>query len=257
MKNLMKKAISNLGYELRKSNEIRPLPYLAILEFLRTASRESDLYRFMHYACENAKISNSQIFQDLFVLQALDEKRGGYFVEFGATDGKYLSNSFLLERDFGWKGIVAEPSVNWHAALKINRKCAVDTRCVWDKTGEQLHFSQTDDPEYSAVASLSDPGYHGRSVETRYNVETISINDLLKAHGAPNTMDYLSIDTEGSELKILQSFDFDKWSFGVITVEHAYVQERRDGILKLLTSHGYKRVIPEVSHWDDWYVLTD
>src|SRR5450631_2035857 len=46
--------------------------------------------------------SKSQLRQDLFVLTMLDFKRNGYFVEFGATNGSDLSNTYLLEKSFGW-----------------------------------------------------------------------------------------------------------------------------------------------------------
>jgi FkbM family methyltransferase len=255
MRTLVKKAISGLGYELRRSDEKRPLPYLDFLSFLKSdPATDGDLLKFMRFACHNAPISNSQIFQDLFVLQVLNEKRNGYFVEFGATDGVFLSNSFLLERDYGWRGIVAEPSINWHDALKRNRNCSVDTRCVWDKTGETLNFAQTDNAEYSAVTSLGATDYHGRSVTKEYGVKTISLNDLLEEHKAPREIDYLSIDTEGAELKILRALDFKRWSFATITVEHNYDPDHREGIFSLMTSYGYKRILSEVSHWDDWYV---
>jgi hypothetical protein len=55
--------------------------------------------------------SQSQYKQDIFVLTQLGFKRNGYFAEFGATNGLELSNSYLLERQFGWSGILAEPAV--------------------------------------------------------------------------------------------------------------------------------------------------
>ena len=67
-------------------------------------------------------------------------------------------------------------------------------------------------------------------------------------------MDYLSIDTECSELAILQSLDFDKWSFRIITVEHNFSAKTRDSIHALLTSRGYQRALSEISLFDDWYV---
>ncbi len=54
-------------------------------------------------------------------------------------------------------------------------------------------------------------------------------------------MDYLSIDTEGSESTILQSLDFKERKFRIITVEHNYVRPERDDIFSLLSSHGYEK----------------
>ena len=59
---------------------------------------------------ENITESQSQLGQGLLVLSQLDFKKNGYFVEFGTTDGITLSNSYLLEKKFGWKGILSEPA---------------------------------------------------------------------------------------------------------------------------------------------------
>ena len=75
--------------------------------------------------------SNAQLFQDLFVLLETNFKENGYFVEFGATNGVNFSNSYLLERDFGWHGICAEPARGWHKDLYKNRKSHIETKCVW------------------------------------------------------------------------------------------------------------------------------
>ena len=63
-------------------------------------------------------LSKSQIRQDLFVLSELRFKQNGYFVDFGATNGLDISNSYLLETQFNWKGILAEPAKKWHKDLK-------------------------------------------------------------------------------------------------------------------------------------------
>lgn len=200
--------------------------------------------------------SRSQLRQDIFVLCELDFKRDGFFVEFGATNGVDLSNSYLLETEFNWKGILAEPARSWHADLKSNRRAEIETRCVWRSTGEQLTFNEVPrSKELSTIDEFSASDGHAkrRAKGMRYKVETVSLNDLLDAHNAPIVIDYLSIDTEGSEYEILANFDFSKHRFRVITCEHNYTQER-DKIHTLLTEKGYLRKFEDVSQFDDWYV---
>ena len=198
--------------------------------------------------------SKSQLRQDIFGLAQVDFKSDGFFVEFGATDGVELSNSWLMENEFNWQGILAEPARSWHKDLHTNRKCRIDTRCVWRESGCQISFTEAPRGENSTISSFMKPSrkLRGRS----YSVETVSLNDLLETHQAPSIIDYISIDTEGSELNILNSLDFDRWSFRTLTVEHNFAAQRAN-IHQLLTSKGYARVNTEISRFDDWYVAID
>jgi len=63
-------------------------------------------------------------------------KEGGYFVEFGAANGCDLSNTYILEKQFGWRGVLAEPAKMWHKNLIKNRDCNVEFDCVWRTSGE-------------------------------------------------------------------------------------------------------------------------
>ena len=198
--------------------------------------------------------SRSQLRQDLFALATTGFGTGGYFVEFGATDGVDLNNTWLMEKDFGWTGILAEPARGWHAALKANRDCTIDTRCVWSASGDSLHFTEAPRGENSAISSFVKTSRKLRG--TSYDVQTVSLNDLLAEHGAPAVIDYASIDTEGSEFDILNALDFDRWSFRVMTIEHNFAPQRED-IHRLLSEKGYTRVLEPISRFDDWYVKAD
>jgi FkbM family methyltransferase len=211
---------------------------------------------FAHFCAINAMHSHAQLFQDLLVTFLLKGKRSGFFVEFGATNGRDLSNTFALEQSFGWTGILAEPARCWHAALRANRKASIDTRCVWKQTGAQLDFKETEIAEVSTLVELVDRDFNkgDRAKGVTYPVETVSLNDLLRAHGAPREIDYLSIDTEGSELEILKAFDFADYDIKIVTVEHNFVEPDRQEILKLLGERGFVRVFGLLSKFDDWYV---
>lgn len=217
---------------------------------------ESHVQAFLRTATAHLSVSRAQIFQDAFVLHVLGTERPGFFVDFGATDGVSLSNSWLLETAHGWRGILAEPARNWHAALRTNRPAAqIETRCVWSETGAELVFREAAEKELSTIDSFASGDSQARNRQTAetYTVTTISLNDMLAELGAPAPFDYLSIDTEGSEFDILGQFDLARYMPRVITVEHNYTPRRRD-IHALLTAAGYRRVLTEVSLFDDWYL---
>lgn len=196
----------------------------------------------------------SQIGQDLFVLDRLRWKRGGYYVEFGATDGYAMSNTWLLDKKFGWKGILAEPGRVWWDGLRAQgRNAHLEFACVWSETGQTLSFAETPIAELSALSAFKDRDHHDRSTATTYDVPTISLLDLLAKYDAPEVIDYLSIDTEGSELAILEAFDFSRYRFRCITCEHNSTPDR-EKIHELLSGRGYTRVLEKLSLMDDWYV---
>jgi FkbM family methyltransferase len=187
----------------------------------------------------------------LFVSE-LQEDNSPYFVEFGACDGLIYSNSFRLETFFGWKGLLAEPALRYKEPLKRNRRCDIEFRCIWGKSGEKVTFAEQSETEYSFVLGTKS-NKHGDKESAMYEVETISLRDALRYHKAPEKISFLSIDTEGSEWNILKNFDFDEYRFSFIAIEHNYSQAR-ESIFSLLTKNGYVRFLGEISEFDDWYL---
>src|SRR5262249_45588199 len=78
----------------------------------------------------------SQFGQDRLVLDLLGGKRDGFFLDSGASDGVRASNTHLLERSFGWKGICIEPNATFFSALTRNRKCLCVNCCLYDREGD-------------------------------------------------------------------------------------------------------------------------
>lgn len=204
--------------------------------------------------------STSQLGADLWALYELDELRDGYFVEFGAADGQFLSNTYLLEAHYGWTGILAEPNATVFPALQANRpNCITDPRAVYREGGttQTLVVAEV----LGVLSSLTEFAEDDDHADARrggqeIQVETVTLNQLLDDHNAPNHINYLSLDTEGGELDILKGFDFARRTIDLITVEHNF-DANREAMRTFLDSRGYDRVFLDFSRFDDWYVRRD
>lgn len=201
------------------------------------------------------KKSFSQLGQDIWVLEQTNYKKKGFFVEFGATDGVLLSNTYLLEKEFGWRGICAEPNPKFLKQLKKNRNCHISNACIAGVSGKEVEFILAD--VYGGIADHANSDSHADKRQAyavrgdHITLITTSLNDFLIQHKAPRSIDYLSIDTEGSEFEILSAFPFKKWKIKLLTVEHNYTPQRHQ-IRQLLQSYGYECIEQQ---FDDWYVL--
>jgi len=214
---------------------------------------------FMKFYTEKQKdYFLGQNMQDAWVLFETKYKHDGYFVDFGATDGISINNTYLLEKEFRWNGIVAEPNPVWYQDLNKHRECHITNECVWTKSGDKLQFLLTEAPDLATIKGFGTNDEHAgkRNTENIVEVSTISLTDMLKKFNAPFHIDYLSIDTEGSEYDILYSFfkeSFDDYRIDLITIEHNYVPEVREKIYRMLTMNGYERKFTEISRCDDFY----
>jgi FkbM family methyltransferase len=235
---------------------------LAILDSVKADTQSRKHYSsfdFLLSTFQLARDSQSQIFQDLWVLWMTGKKTNGFFVEFGAVDGISFSNTYLLENKFGWTGILAEPNPDMWDQLSKNRTCTKVNKCVFSESGKSLHFQITERPELSTIfnspTTFSDGHTDKRnsSKSRLVSVQTISLNELLERNNAPEYIDYLSVDTEGSEYDILSALDFERWNISLITVEHNRTLQEA-ALDTLLGRNGYTRVFKGLSLFDAWYI---
>lgn len=203
--------------------------------------------------------TNSQNYQDVWALYESGEKYGGVFIEFGATDGVAGSNTLMLERDWGWTGMLLEPLPQHTVALKANRSANVLPLCVWTESDVVLNFDVVDENDLSTITGygINDEHAEKRTHKQSINVSTISLLEVVKTVGANQPIDYMSVDTEGSEYDILAAYfadpDHSNYTINTISVEHNYNPTVRDKIYKLMYANGYVRVFEDVSMWDDFY----
>lgn len=160
----------------------------------------------------------------------------------------------MLETKYKWKGICCEPIPKNFEKLVKNRPNSICYKeAVYNQSGLTLTFNIAKGFDLlSGIAKHIDR--HKSRVDankTTIKVQTISLLDVLNKANSPKFIEYMSLDTEGSELEILKNFDFEKYTFGLIDVEHNHIEPRRTEIKNLLLSKGY--IYKGANKFDDMY----
>ena len=180
---------------------------------------------------------------DKTVLEILDNKKNGFFVECGANNGVFHTNTLPLEKDFGWTGILIEAAPNQLQELyKVNRRSWIVPAGLSIKN-ETMHVEFG---EWGKVGQILDEtlmkGFVGRrESKTNPTVPLVPFYSILLALDNP-TIDYFSLDVEGYELDILKTIPFDKVNIKILTVEYIHLKEKGWSVHDLetfMSNQGY------------------
>jgi FkbM family methyltransferase len=170
--------------------------------------------------------------------------KNGYFVDIGAFDGVIYSNSLFFE-ELGWDGICIEPNPEKFKILKSKRTCECVECAISDKK-EFTEFFQIKDEGTSTLSGLVNEFSEQAIKRINDNLnddqcfDYITVECKLFEDVVKNTnIDYLSLDTEGNELKILKSIDFEKYNIKIMTVEN---NDYNNIIMNFLIPRNYKFV---------------
>jgi len=212
------------------------------------AGRNTTLNAMVRLATPHSQIGQDQRVADRFGTTP------GYFVEVGASDGVRLSNTLALETELGWRGICVEPVPHVFERLVRNRPLAIcSSRPLLDRRDVSVEFNVW--PASNLLSGIAD--YIVARPETkdgtRITMQTETLTDVLDRSGAPEVIQYLSLDTEGSELAILKGVDWSRYRFEMIHVEHNKVEPQRTQIHDFLVAQGYRRTAK--IRFDDEYLL--
>lgn len=156
---------------------------------------------------------------DRFFDLVFQGKERGYFVEVGAFQGVLCSQTYFLETQRGWNGIVVEPNPRWEKQLHNQRNCTVVTRPISDKEEGVKFLVHKTNPEYSKIDDGNydlPPG----EIET-IEMESLTLSKMFEMNDSPQEIDILCIDIEGLELKSLEEFfQNSNRKINLITLEH-------------------------------------
>lgn len=187
-----------------------------------------DRLRFKFEGSDAIETMHSQVYQDLFVLAALNGKRNGKFLEVGGYTPYRGNNTALLEEKFGWDGV----SIEWNESHANEYRAARRTKVLCED------------------ATIADYA------------------SILKQLAPDGIVDYLQLDCEPpkSTFDAMLNIPFEDFKFAVITYEHDHYMDMTQSFRRksraFLRSHGYELVVANVSPnesavFEDWWVHPD
>ena len=169
-------------------------------------------------------------------------------MDIGASDGVSFSNTLFFEREMRWSGVAVEPLPGAFEMLRANRRCRTVQGCVSRLDGEVKFLAIEGYSEMlSGIVGHHDPRHLARiereqsehgGLSEKIRVPSMTFGTLMERESIDH-IDYLSIDTEGSEFEVLSGIDFCRVAIEVISVENNY-HDRRFRIF--LRAKGYELI---------------
>jgi len=204
------------------------------------------------YGREVTLHSQPETNQDAWVIRTLRGKQNGTFLEIGAYDGVYHSNTLTLEQSYGWDGWLIEAERRCVNMAGLSRKAIVVDAVVAPTFGVQP-FYLADQwgglSNYMRTNLLEGHLEHSNPIIYMF---TETLTNLVKRLRLPPVVDYLSIDIEGAEFPVLrQYFNRPTTHFRCMTIEVGTEKDDLDNLYDLLEPHGYQ--LAGTKAWESYW----
>ena len=193
----------------------------------------------------------SQSQEDMFLNQCIfKNKQNGVYIELGALDGVLYSNTKFFEDSLNWKGILIEPHPEKFKLLQLNRpnnflfnslvscyKEPLDFRYFLDIHAAVSGVENTLSKHHFDVYFDSDNEWHKSLPQNKITIKPITLTEIVKQL---THIDLLSLDVEGHEYEVLNSWDF-SIPIDIILIETLGVQPEKDELCReILIKNNYK-----------------
>ena len=154
----------------------------------------------------------SQDREEDIIFRYLNKKSSGIYIDIGAGDPEQISNTFHLYQ-MGWRGLLIEPFMRHHKAIKLKRPDDVLLSIAISDYDGEIDMCST----VSANTPLYKYYYNSQHI---YKVKCLTINTLIKEYPKYKDPDFVSIDIETGEEKLLSKCDFEIFKPELICIEH-------------------------------------
>ncbi|XP_023336634.1 protein Star [Eurytemora carolleeae] len=185
------------------------------------------------------EIQLGQVGQIEHVVSYFKNKKGGFFLEAGAFDGEYLSNTLYLEAQFNWTGILIEPNREaFKTLITRNRKSKLLNSCLSvHRYSEEVTFDAADVVGGILGDGPDTKGWVPADKRAKYRLRCFPLYSIIMALGNPK-IDFMSLDIEGVELAVLETIPWSKVDIETLLIEVEHSNSA--AISSILQSHGYR-----------------
>jgi FkbM family methyltransferase len=186
----------------------------------------------------------SQHGEDSYIKNLFPGKNNGVCIEIGAYDGISLSNTKHFE-EIGWRALCIEPIESAFEKCKNVRKECYKC-CISEKDSENKNFTIFHlNDNLCAISSLEpdqrliESHKHMITNVTNESVKVRSLNSLLEELNFPKEIDFISVDTENTELDVLKGIDLNVYNVKLFVVENNFDEPFCENYL---SQYGYKKI---------------
>jgi len=216
-----------------KNNLIPPI-FIKLLKKLNYKNQKKNL----DYFVSDIFKSYSQFNEDLIIDLLFNKKKMGFYVDIGANDPEANSNTKRFY-DRGWRGINIEPNINAYQKIKEARKEDININIAISKEKKKMTFfligndSSISTLDYKQAIKISKIT---KSKISSCEIETESLSNILNKNIKNIKIDLMSIDTEGHEVEVIESNDWNKYRPTVLIIESNINTEK---IVSLMKKNNY------------------
>lgn len=197
-----------------------------------------DRYRYLNG-------SFAQEGEDLIVLELLNYKKDGFFVDVGAHHPFRFSNTQLL-KNHGWTGINIEPNPRLYHKFSEVRKDDINLNCgVSASSDTELIYYQFDEAALNTFSKeISEVRLaEGYKLLGQTLIQVKSLEQILKTHAQDRYIDLLSVDVEGLDFEVLKTNNWELFNPKCVLIEdHQFQFGKSSEIESYLRSRGYELV---------------
>ena len=181
----------------------------------------------------------SQFGQDYYLCKLGLLKKNGFFIEIGANDPKYNSNTYFLEKQFMYRGISID-ALDYSKEFKLLRPRTKFYKKIVDKFRgiKKIYSVFREDGWEDQMSSI-----YKKNLKTgkTFKAKIIKVKSApLKDFIPKRKVDILLIDVEGHELNVLSSVNFKKFRPDVILIENNSNLHPRDQLTKFMKNNSYR-----------------